>query len=54
MEELNNERFKESVGSEEDASEEERRAMLAFKVFEEIYAFARDTWYVNTFIVVYL
>ncbi|KAJ8668678.1 hypothetical protein QAD02_010341 [Eretmocerus hayati] len=35
-------RFKDTVGVPSNAEEEERRASLAFKVFEGIYAFSRD------------
>lgn len=43
MEEINGDNFIETIGSTEKDLEEER-ATLAFKVFEDIYAFARDTW----------
>lgn len=44
IDELNNARFEDSIGSEEARSEYARRASLAFKVLEDIYAFARDAW----------
>ncbi|XP_031784912.1 transcriptional protein SWT1 isoform X2 [Nasonia vitripennis] len=43
VEELDKERLLDSVGSVEDAAEIERRAEFAFKIFEEVYAFARDS-----------
>lgn len=44
VEKLSTARFQESVGSAKDASEEVARSSLAFKVMENIYAFARDAW----------
>lgn len=44
IDEINHARFEDIVGTDEVTSEHHRRASLAFKVFEDIYAFARDAW----------